>query len=97
MARPKGWKMKVDNKMRGAFGETDYEEKTVRINKKRHKNKQALKEFAKKDQSLLNTIAHELKHVKHPKMTEKNVRKETRKDVHTMSPKLKRNLYKLFQ
>lgn len=86
---------KVNNKLKGVFGQTTYHERraTIEINKKRHKNKRALKEFPKKDRSMLNTIVHEELHAAHPKMHEKTVRKMARKRAARLSRKRKNKLY----
>lgn len=92
----KGFKIKTNNKLRGAFGMTDFGKKTVEINKKLHRNakkSKVSKGFAKKDLTLINTIAHEKMHVNHPKMLEKTVRKQTRKVVAKMGKKTKSKLY----
>lgn len=95
----KRFKFKVNNKMRD-FGVTDFEKKTVTINKKLHaKAKANPKKYglAKKDTTLLNTIVHEKLHTKHPKMTEKAVRKLTRSKIEKMSPFHKKREYRPFQ
>ena len=88
-------KRRVNNRLKGAFGETTYHEggATIEINKKRHKNKRALKEFPKKDRSMLNTIVHEELHARHPKMHERTARKMARKRVARMGRKQKNKLY----
>jgi hypothetical protein len=66
------YKMGVDNKLKGSYGMTIIEKgKTpvVKINVKRHNGNKA---------ELADTIKHELLHVKHPKMTEKEVYKKTK-------------------
>jgi len=94
------WKYKIDNKMRGAYGETDYDTKTIRINRKAHKKDTAHKKWSKsipkKDRTLLNTIVHEFMHKDHPKMHEKTVRKETRKKIERLSPAQKKAFYAKF-
>lgn len=93
----RNWKFKKDNKLRGAFGETDFEKKTVRINKKMHKTarKTGKYDVPKKDSTLLNTIVHEKLHTQHPKMTEKSVRKLARAMAGRMTPKQKAKHYNL--
>ncbi len=63
-------RMKVDNHLKGSYGETTISKnKTViKINVKKHKGNKA---------ELADTIKHELLHAKHPKMHEKTVRKLT--------------------
>lgn len=89
-------KRKTDNKLRGAFGETTFHEgggATIRINKRRHKNKRALKAFPKADRPMINTMVHEELHAKHPKMHEKTVRKVARRKVARMTRKQKSKVY----
>ena len=95
----KKFAFKVDNKLRGAFGETDFDKRTIRINKKKHKEaKKAGKSpyvgLSKKELTLLNTIVHEDMHRKHPRMTEKEVRKKTRAVIERMSTARKQAMYK---
>lgn len=66
-------KLKVDNKMKGSYGETELvnnKAKSIKINVKAHKGDKA---------ELASTIKHELTHAKYPKMTEKEVYKRTAK------------------
>ena len=70
------WKF-VNKKVRGAFGDTDYNKKLVRIDKAKHKKKTKYN-IPEKDNTLLNSIVHEDMHTKKPKMTEVQVRKQTR-------------------
>jgi hypothetical protein len=94
----KKWKYQVDNKMRGAYGETDYETKTIRINKKRHKQPTAKRITPKPNghEHLGMTIYHEELHRKYPKLTEKEVRKRE-KNFLKLPKKEKTRLYKLIQ
>lgn len=94
----KKWKYKTDNKLRGAYGETDFDTKTIRINKKRHKKTKRKSSYgiAKKDNTLINTIVHEMMHKNHPRMHEKTVRKKTRLKVARMGQMAKRRMYKKF-
>ena len=94
IATKESWKRIVDNKMRGAYGETDYKKKTIRINKKAH-NKPRYG-IAKKDATLINTIIHEELHKKHPKRHEKTIRKQARKTATHLSTKNKQRLYKIY-
>lgn len=95
-----GWRFKTNNKMRGAFAETDFSKKTVRLNKKIHK-KGGSHDSEKKNPdgsaSMLNSIEHELQHIRDPKATEKQVRKRTRKSIKRLSPKQKKKRYALFR
>lgn len=90
------YKYKVDNKMRGAYGEIDEDKHVIRINKKRHKSSRVERITKNKDgsESLLATIWHEEMHRKHPKMTEKDIRKGEKK-VSSLSSKKKKKLYRL--
>jgi len=69
----KGYKVKVDNKMKN-FGETDDEKKVVRINKKKSLKKGGVIE-------LKDTIFHERYHVDHPGALERTTRKKTKQYV----------------
>lgn len=94
-----GFKYKTDNKMRGAFGETDLDKRVVRINKKKHTNPKALKNERRynrnKDgtESILDTIVHEMGHVANPKAGEKKVEKQAKRLTKKMSPKVKKRIY----
>lgn len=89
-----GIKRIVDNKLKGAYGETDTHDKIVRINKKAHK-RMDLKRVNKNPngtESLVDTIVHEEMHAKHPKMHEKTVRKKAKKVVARLSQAQKRKV-----
>lgn len=90
-----GWKTVVDNGMRGAYGETDYEKKRIRINKSRHLSKNVKRINRNKDgtENMLDTIVHENMHRKHPAMKEKTVRKRTKTMIKNMSKRSKRRYY----
>lgn len=92
-----GFQVKKDNSLRGAYGETDFDKKTIRINKKKHKatNKNTKRITPNKDgsENLLNTILHEAMHVKHPKLGERAVEKLARAMKTRMSPTQKQRLY----
>lgn len=89
----------VDNKLKSAYGETNTETKTIRINKKAHK-RMDLKRINRNPngtESLVDTIVHEEMHANHPKMHERTVRKKAKKVVQRLSQKQKstiRNKYK---
>lgn len=93
-----GWTFKNSNKLRGAYGETDYDKKLVRVNKRRHKSKTAKRITPNKDgsENLLTTIAHEMVHVNHPRRTEKSTEKLARAMVSKMGKKQKGRLYSKF-
>lgn len=81
--KKKKLKIGVDNKLKGAYGETTIEKgkpTIVRINVKKHKGDKA---------ELADTIKHELMHAQHPKMHEKTVYKRVPKVI---SPKEQDNL-----
>ncbi len=67
-------KLAVNNKMKGALGKAEFKKNTptgkIEINVKAHKGDKA---------ELASTIKHEILHVKHPKMTEKEVYKRSAK------------------
>lgn len=68
-------KIKVNNKLKGALGSSDFKKGNIptgkiEINVKRHKGDKA---------ELASTIKHEMYHVKHPKATEKETYKATAK------------------
>lgn len=89
-----GIKRIVDNKLKGAYGETDVLDKVVRINKKAHK-RMDLKRVNKNPngtESLVDTIVHEEMHAKHPKMHEKTVRRKAKKVVSRLSQAQKRKI-----
>lgn len=83
-----GWKIKKDNTLRGAYGETDFDKKLIRINKKRHKKGETNKN-ADGSENLLDTIVHEKLHATHPNMHEKTVRKLARAMSSKMGKKQK--------
>jgi len=91
------WKRKVDNKLRGAFGETDFDKKVIRINKKRHISSKAWSSTPKRDRTLKNTILHEEIHAKHPRMLEKTVRKLARREAASISKKKMNKLYSRYR
>lgn len=102
-SKKKGYRYVVDNKLK-AFGITHYDKKTIKVNKKLHKKARKLKKghikkygIPKKDMTLINTIVHEELHRKHPKMTEKSVRKKARTDVKKLSKKQRSRLYAKFK
>lgn len=71
----KKFKIKVNNKLKGALGSSDFKKGNIptgkiQINVKAHKGDKA---------ELASTIKHEMMHVKKPKATEKQVYKATAK------------------
>lgn len=95
------WKRKVDNKLRGSYGQTDYVNKTITINKKASKKdplyKRPVNKGAKKYPDVLATMVHEEYHRAHPKATERTTRKAERKLVASMTPTQKRRMYGRYQ
>ncbi len=72
-------KISVNNKMKGSLGSSEFKKGNIptgkiQINIKAHK---------KDKKELASTIKHELLHVKHPKMTEKEVYKKSKKTAIT--------------
>lgn len=84
----------VDNKLRGAYGESDLDKGTIRINKKRHFQKGYKRVNPTPDghENLASTVQHELLHFRHPKAHEKTIRKMEKSTVRRMSPRRKRQL-----
>lgn len=80
MRKKRKIKIIINNKLKGALGASDFKGKgrptqlkptgKIHINVKAHKGNRA---------ELASTIKHEILHVKHPKMTEKQVYKKTSK------------------
>lgn len=85
----KKYKKVVDDHTKD-FGDTDFDKHLIRINKTMNKKKGSQGE-------LINTIAHEFNHVKHPRMKEKNIEKFTLKTVKHLSKKSKAQDYKMFE
>lgn len=96
---PKRWKFRTDNKLRGAYGETNFDTKTVLINKKKHKDKKMLAKERRYNrlpdgtESILDTIEHEAGHIRNPKATERQVEKSAQSRVKKMSPQQKKKSY----
>lgn len=90
----KKYKYQIDNQMR-AYGETDFEKKTIRINRKRHKSAKVDRISAKADgdEHLGMTIYHEELHRKNPSWTEKKVRKQEKSGWKKLSPAQKKSYY----
>jgi hypothetical protein len=81
------FKYKVDNKLRGCVGITDFDKGEVKINKSKAKKRGR--------GEVLKTIKHEVDHINHPKMHEKTVYARE-KDTPNLSKKEKAKLYRLF-
>lgn len=86
--------VKIDNKLRGAYAESDLGKGTIRINKKRHFQKGYKRVNPTKDghENMTSTLAHELLHFTHPKATEKEIRKKEKSTMKRMSPQRKKKL-----
>ena len=99
-ADKKIWKHVV-KKLKGSYGQTDFQKKEIAINKQYHKSKGDHKGPVKKNKdgsaSILDTAVHETMHAKHPNMTEKRVRKLTPKKVKKMSKQAKAKLLAKFK
>ena len=102
MKKQSTWKFLV-GKVKGdakAYGATDFDKKTITINKKYHKSKWNHKPDVRKNKNgtanITDTIRHELDHRKHPRMTEKGIRKLTRKQMKKMGRKQKKKLLSKF-
>ena len=92
-----GYMRVVDNKLRGAYGETDTDKKVIRINKERHrKNVTRYNKNPDGTESLIDSIVHEEDHADAPKKHEKTVYKDAKKKVERMSVKQKQKLYRLY-
>lgn len=85
----KGFTAMVDNKMHG-FGLTDLDKKIIKVNVKRSKEDGSPGE-------VLDSMVHEIAHVNHPQMHEKNIRKHTAKVIEHMGQKQKQKVYNLFE
>lgn len=100
---PKEWKFKVDNKLRGAFAETDFNKKLVRVNKKKHTDKKLLARERSYNrnpdgsESLLDSLVHEKEHINDPKASEHKVVKRAARKVAKMSTRQKRKTYALLK
>lgn len=81
----------VDNKLRGAYGESDLNKGTIRINKKRHFDPSYKRLNPAKDghEKLYSTVKHEMLHHQHPDKSETEVRKMEKSTTARMSTKQK--------
>lgn len=84
----------VDNKLRGAYGESDLSKGTIRINKKRHfqKGYQRLNPAKDGHEKLYSTVKHEMLHHQHPDKSETAIRKMEKDSTARMSTKQKQAL-----
>ena len=81
-----GYTRIVANKSRWQ-GDTDIDKKVIRVNKVK----------SKKKSTVIDTIVHEETHAKHPKMTERRVRIETKNQLKRMAENKKRKFYNLYK
>lgn len=90
-----GWKYVVNNRMKGSYGFTDYNNKRIVINKRRHKSAKAkrIHKLPNGNESLIDTLVHETIHKDHPRMTEKGVIKLARARLKRMSKSQKSKYY----
>lgn len=84
----------VDNKLRGAYGESDLSKGTIRINKKKHfqKGYKRLNPDKNGNEKLHSTIKHEMLHHEYPEKSETTIRKMEKSAVARMSPRQKQAL-----
>lgn len=84
----------MDNKLRGAYAESDLDKGTIRVNVKRHKQKgyKRINPNKNGDENLGSTMYHEKLHFAHPKAHEKTIRKMEKSGYKKLSPKRKRQL-----
>ena len=84
----------IDNKLRGAYAESDLDNGTIRINKKRHKQAgyKRINPTANGDENMTSTLKHELLHFQHPGMSERNIRKLEKIEMKRMSVRQKAKL-----
>src|SRR5258707_1126924 len=80
---PKRWKRKVNNRLK-AWGETDFEKKTITIRKKAGKG-QVIGHIKNKPGNVLDSIVHEENHRKHPNMKENAIKRKTKWQILKMS------------
>lgn len=82
-------KIKVDNKLKGLFGETTTapgKRAIIKIDVKAHRDHVFKKSYTLK-QSLADTVHHEIDHALHPKKHEKTVYKDTMRFMKNVSKK----------
>jgi len=87
-------KIVVDNKLKGAYAESDLDTGVIRVNKKRHYEKGFQRINPTKDghENLTSTIYHERLHFKHPRASERSIRKMEKSGMKTLSNRSKRKL-----
>lgn len=84
----------VDNKLKGAYAESDLSTGLIRVNKKKHYDHSLKRITPAPDghEKLHSTVQHELLHFKHPRAHERTIRKMEKKSVARMSTKRKAQL-----
>lgn len=97
--RKKKIKIVVDNKLKGAYAESDLNTGVVRINKKRHYQKGYKRINPTKDghENLTSTIKHEFLHFDHPNAPEGKIRKMEKAAMKKLSPRAKAHLLSKIQ
>lgn len=80
----KGWRFKNNNRL-NAYGEIDYNKRLIQVNKQKNKE----------PGELLDTLVHELMHLKYPKMKEGAVKSRTANKIKKMTQGEKAKIYKL--
>jgi hypothetical protein len=88
------WTYKT-GKVKGGFGETDFNKKTITIDKAKHKRGSKTPNPDGSENKLV-TMAHELMHKAHPDWSEKKVESKARKMRETLSKKAKQRIYAKF-
>ena len=93
------WKFVV-GKVPKSYGETDFDTKTIKINKAYHKSKWNHGAGIRKNKdgtaNITDSIEHEMEHKRHPRMWEKNIRKKVRKNYKKLGRKGKKKLLAKF-
>ena len=87
-------KVVVDNKLRGAYAESDLDKGTIRVNVKRHfeKGYKRVNPTVGGDENLASTILHENLHFEHPNASESSVRKMEKSKFKKLSVARKKQL-----
>lgn len=72
-----------DNKLKSAYGESDFDRNLIRVNVKKHSDPslKRINPLPDGNEDLASTVQHELLHFRHKKMKEKNIRKLEKKTV----------------
>lgn len=92
------WKRVVDNRLKDAYGETDFSKKLIKLNVMRHSKR--VKRYNKApngNESVIDTIIHEELHRMKPTWKEGKIVENAKKIVELMSPKVKKRYYDLYK